>query len=63
MSKVIDFFKHIPETYYNWKKRNENLAHFLQTTNDNREKIIHIDAIIDKMSANIEDLKGTVGTL
>ena len=43
MNKILEFFKKIPDSYYNWKKRNENLSKFLE-----KEAVQVIEDLISK---------------
>lgn len=60
MSKFIDFFKKIPITYYNWKKRNENLEKFLNSSKNNEEKISEISRNVKTLTAIVNDTKDKV---
>ncbi len=56
MSKLTDFLKKIPNTYYKWKKRNDDLEKFLLTTNENSTKLSNIGATMNTLSSSIKDL-------
>lgn len=57
MSKILDFFKKIPAAYYNWKKRNENLEKFLESSQKNEERIGNIDRNVSALSESVNSLK------
>ena len=59
-AKIIAFFKKIPVTYYNWKKRNEELSEFLKNSKANCSKIDHIDSSINQLNNNIQVVQGQV---
>lgn len=63
MHKVIEFFKKVPNTYYNWKKRNEQLSEFLVNSEKNGSQITHIDAIVTNLASDMQQVKTQVNTL
>lgn len=63
MSKVIDFFKRIPNLYYNWKKRNDNLSAFLEESKHNKDKLSHIDDSVSHLKDNLIHVKQDISDL
>ena len=63
MNKVLEFFKKIPNAYYKWKNRNEQLETFLQNSAKNHEQINHIDATVTNLETEVGTIKKQVGSL
>lgn len=63
MNKVLDFFKKIPNAYYGWKKRNENLSLFLEESKNNKDKLNHIDANVADLKDSVIHIKEEISTL
>ena len=63
MSKILDFLKKIPNAYYNWKRRNEDLATFLREAKSHRDKIDHIDIAVTGLSSEVQHIKDKVQNL
>ena len=63
MSKVLDVLKKIPNAYYNWKKRNENLASFLEKASNNQKQFDRIEATVNKLQSDVNELKTQVKDL
>lgn len=63
MNKVLEFFKKIPTTYYNWKKRNEKLSEFLSNSEKNCSQITHIDATVTSLASDMKQVKSQVTSL
>lgn len=63
MNKVLEFFKKIPNAYYKWKSRNEQLEAFLQNSTKNHEQINHIDSTVTNLETEVGTIKKQVGSL
>ena len=57
IKKFALFIKKIPSTYYNWRKRNEELSAFLETYKDQREKLNHIDDSVSELTEDVLHIK------
>ena len=63
MQKVWEWFKKIPNAYYNWKKRNEDLTQFLKDSRDHKEKIDHIDHMVTSLDSDVQHVKERIQNL
>lgn len=54
--KIWGLFKKIPEAYYNWKKRNEQLQNFLNQCGNNKQQLETIGRNIDKVGSSVNHL-------
>lgn len=61
--KIALALKKIPSNYYNWRKRNEELSKFLETYQDQREKVNHIDDSISELTEDVLHIKEQVTEL
>lgn len=63
MNKVLELFKKIPISYYNWKKRNENLSAFLEDSKSNAAQLTHIDQTVTSLQSELSELGDHVDIL
>ena len=54
MGKFLNFFKSVPNTYYNWRKRNEKIDTLLENYSNTLSKI---DELQDCFSTRTEELR------
>lgn len=59
-AKILAFLKKIPSVYYNWRKRNEDLANFVASAKDNCGKLDHIITSVDGLTDKVNDLSEQV---
>lgn len=63
MNRFITAIKNIPTTYYNWKKRNENLSTFLEKTQQQKDQLDRIEQSIKETENDVHTLQRKVDTL
>ena len=61
--KVIEVFKKIPQAYYNWKKRNEQLQAFLNQCGNSKQQLENIGRSINKMNSSINHLSERINAI
>lgn len=54
--KFWELLKKIPESYYNWKKRNEQLQAFLNQCGNSKQQLEIIGRNIDKVGSSVNHL-------
>ena len=63
MNKLLEFFKKIPNAYYNWKKRNEQLSEFLNNCKDSGKKLTHIETVVTELQKGLTAVNEKVDVL
>lgn len=63
MNKVLEFFKKLPNAYYNWKKRNEQLSIFLSESEKHRGRLSRIDETVANLDTNMKHVKDKIQML
>lgn len=63
VKKIWGFLQKIPNAYYNWKKRNEDLTKFLANADANCSNIAHINHSIDKLTGSITIINDKIDRL
>lgn len=63
LKKLGELLKKIPNIYYNWKKRNENLATFLEEAKENKDRLENINTTMITLNKDIQNIKEKVHTL
>ena len=63
MGKVANFFKAIPGTYYDWRKRNEKIDALLKNYNDTLTMLTNLKTCFDVRTEELRSLQDDVRTI
>ena len=63
MGKVADFFKAIPSTYYDWRKRNEKIDALLNNYNSTLDLLTKLQSNFDDRTDEFRSLQDDVRTI
>lgn len=63
MGKVMDFFKSVPNTYYNWRKRNEKIDTLLDNYANTLSKIEELQHCFSDRTEELRSLQEDVRTI
>jgi predicted nucleic acid-binding Zn-ribbon protein len=63
LKKILEFLKKIPDAYYNWKKRNEDLTKFLADAKTNFANITRLNSSIEKITNSINNINSKIDKL
>ena len=62
-NKVLEILKKIPNTYYNWKKRNEALSKFLERCDETQASLKKIDTSVTNLTNSVQQVQAQVGVI
>lgn len=63
MGKALDFFKSVPNTYYNWRKRNEKIDTLLDNYANTLSKIEELQLSFSDRTEELRSLQADVRTI